>query len=113
MIRDHALGVLSSRRGFRLAEALTMWEEYVEKGREESAALGNRALEVRYEDLLTQPERLIPTLAQFCGVPPPASLEALRDGLEPGRVFAFRRSAELTAFAASAREILARHGYAP
>ena len=56
VIRDHALGVLSSRRGWTLAEALTMWEQYVEKARQESAALGERALEIRYEDLLTQPE---------------------------------------------------------
>ena len=53
VIRDHALGVLSSRRGWTLAEALTMWEQYVEKARQESAVLGERALEVRYEDLLT------------------------------------------------------------
>ena len=113
VIRDRALGILSSRRGWTLAEALTMWEQYVEKGREESAALGERALEIRYEELLTQPERLIPALARFCGVPAPASLAALLDGLERDRAFAFRRSPELAAFAASARESLARHGYTP
>ena len=51
VIRDHALGILSSRRGWTLAEALTMWEQYVEKAREESTALGERALEVRYEEI--------------------------------------------------------------
>ena len=113
VIRDHALGVLSSRRGWTLAEALTMWEQYVEKGRQESAALGERALEVRYEDLLEQPERVIPVLAKFCGVPAPARHEALLDGLERGRAFAFRRDPELAAFAGSVREVLARYGYAP
>ena len=49
-----------------------MWEQYVEKARQESAALGERALEVRYEDLLTQPERVIPAVAKFCRVPAPA-----------------------------------------
>jgi hypothetical protein len=113
VIRDHALGVLSSRRGWTFAEALTMWEQYVEKARQESAALGERALEVRYEDLLTQPERIIPALAQFCRVPVPALDAALLAGLEPSRVFAFRRSPELVAFAGSVREVLARYGYAP
>jgi hypothetical protein len=112
VIRDHALGVLSSRRGWTLAEALTMWEEYVEKARQESAALGERALEVRYEDLLTQPDRVIPAIAKFCRVPPPARHEALLDGLEPSRAFAFRRNPELVAFADSVREVLARYGYA-
>jgi len=108
VIRDHALGILSSRRGWTLAEALTMWEQYVEKAREECAELGERALEVRYEDLLTQPERVVPSIAKFCGVAvPPQPL----DGLEPGRAFAFRRNPELVAFADSVREILGRHGY--
>jgi len=112
VIKDHALGVLSSRRGWTLAEALTMWEQYVEKARQECAALGERALEVRYEDLLTQPEQVVPALARFCGVAVPAP-GALVDGLEPSRAFAFRRDQKLVAFAESMREVLARYGYAP
>jgi sulfotransferase family protein len=112
VIRDHALGVLSSRRGWTLAEALTMWEQYVEKARQESATLGERALEIRYEDLLARPGELIATIATFCGVPAPARVASF-GGLEPSRAFAFRRSAELVAFAGAAREALARYGYAP
>lgn len=112
VIRDHALGVLSSRRGATLAEALTMWEQYVEKAREESAALGERALEIRYEDLLLQPEPVVAKIAEFCRVPLPAQ-PGLLAGLAPGRAFAFRRNPDLVAFADSARTILARHGYAP
>ena len=111
VIRDHALGILSSRRGWTLAEALTMWEQYVEKARQESAALEERALEVRYEDLLLQPERVVPTIAKFCRVPARDALPL--EGLEPSRAFAFRRDPELAAFAGSAREALARYGYAP
>jgi hypothetical protein len=113
VIRDHALGVLSSRRGWTLAEALTMWEQYVEKARLESAALGERALEVRYEDLLTRPELVIPAIAEFCGVAASAQHTAMLGGLEPGRAFAYRRDAELAAFAETAREALTRYGYAP
>ena len=113
VIRDHALGVLSSRRGWILTEALTMWEQYVDKAREECVALGERALEVRYEDLLTQPERVIPAIATFCRVPAPARYEALRQGLDSDRVFAFRQAPELIDFAGSVRDVLARHGYAP
>lgn len=112
VIQDHALGVLSSRRGWTLAEALTMWEQYVEKARQESAVLGERALEVRYEELLVQPERVIPALATFCRIPAPAQHRGLLDGLEPGRAFAFRGDPELVAFAGSVREVLARYGYA-
>jgi hypothetical protein len=113
VIRDRALGVLSSRRGWTLAEALTMWEQYVEKAREESAALGERAFEIRYEELVTEPERVIPALATFCGVAVPTALGGLLEGLEPDRAFAFRRDPALAAFAASVPGVLARYGYAP
>jgi len=113
VIRDHTLGVLSSRRGWTLAEALTMWEQYVEKARQESARLSERALEVRYEDLLTAPEQVIRALVGFCRVPAPAPGGRLLDGLERNRAFAFRRDPELVAFAGSVRAILARYGYAP
>ena len=112
VIRDDAFGVLSSRRGWTLAEALTMWEQYLEKAHQESAALGERALEIRYEDLVTQPGRIVPMIAQFCGVPAPADGTSV-SGLEPSRAFAFRRSPQLTAFASSARDTLARYRYAP
>jgi hypothetical protein len=111
VIRDHVLGILSSRRGWTLPEALTMWEQYVEKARQESATLGDRALEVRYEDLLAHPERLIRTIANFCRVPAPAPSEAWVEGLDGSRAFAFRRDAELEAFAGAVRDVLARYGY--
>jgi hypothetical protein len=115
VIRDHALGILSSRRGWTVAEALTMWEQYVEKAREECAALGERAFEVRYETLLAEPERVVPALAEFCRVPvpAPAKVAALLDGLERSRAFAFRRDTELAEVAVAARDVLARHGYSP
>jgi hypothetical protein len=111
VIRDH--GVLSSRRGWTIAEALTMWEQYVDKARQECTALGERALEVRYEDLLTRPEPVIMAIAKWCGVPAPADNQAPVEGLEPDRAFAFRREPELMAFAGYVRDVLARYGYAP
>jgi hypothetical protein len=113
VIRDRALGVLSSRRGWTIAEALTMWEQYVDKARQECAALGERALEIRYEDLLTHPEPVISAIAKFCGVPAPERSETLVEGLEPSRAFAFRQEPELMAFAGYVREVLGRYGYAP
>jgi hypothetical protein len=112
VIRDHVFGILSSRRGWTLAEALTMWEQYVEKARQESAALGDRALEIRFEDLLARPASVIPTVARFCGVAVPADQRELLAGLEGDRAFAFRHDPKLAAFADSAREVLARYGYA-
>jgi hypothetical protein len=111
VFEDHSLGVLSSRRGWTITEAFGMWEQYVEKARLESAALGERALDVRFEELLAAPEGVIATIARFCGVDPSAADDALLERIEPARAFAFRREPELVAFAHSVPEILARYGY--
>jgi hypothetical protein len=113
VIREHAFGILSSRRGWTLAEALTMWEQYADKARLEAAELGERALEFRFEDLLTEPERLLPTIARFCGVPEPDKHAELVEHFAAGRAFAFRGSRELAAFAATVPDILRRYGYSP
>jgi hypothetical protein len=112
VIRDHTLGILSSRRGWTLPEAFTMWEQYVEKARQECAALGARALEIRYEDLLVQPDEVVPVIAKFCGVPVQGQQAALREGLERGRAFAFRGDPDLVDFAGYAHQALVRYGYA-
>jgi len=113
VIEDHAFGVLSSRRGWTLAEAFTMWEQYVEKARLESADLGERALEVRFEDLLAQPDPIIQTIAQFCGVTVPEEQGAVLELIESSRALAFRRDPELVAFAETVRDSLESYGYTP
>jgi hypothetical protein len=112
VIRDHGLGVLSSRRGWNLAESFAMWEQYVEKARRETAEMGGRSLEVRFEDLLGRPEALLAALARFCGVAVPENPQAILEAVDAGRAFAYRRDPELVAFAGTVREILGRHGYA-
>lgn len=113
VIRDRAFGVLSSRRGWTRAEALTMWEQYVERARLASAELGERALELRFEDLLTRPDEVVATIAHFCRVAVPARGAALLDGLDTSRAFAYRRDPELVAFAETVRDILGRYEFAP
>jgi hypothetical protein len=113
VIEDHAFGVLSSRRGWTLAEALTMWEQYVEKARLESAELRERALEIRFEDLLEQPDQVIAKIARFCGLPEPEQGNGVLGRMASDRAFAFRRDSELTAFAETVRAILGRYGYTP
>jgi Sulfotransferase family len=113
VIRDHVFGVLSSRRGWTLAEALTMWEQYVEKARLQLAELEGRALEVRFEDLLQKPKPVVAKIAEFCRLPEPASGTQLLGDLSPGRALAFKRDPELVAFAESSRAALERYGYSP
>ena len=113
VIQDHGLGVLSSRRGWTLAEALTMWEQYVEKARLEAAEVGADALEIRFEELLADPAPVVTEIAEFCGVAVPEDPGELPGNIKSSRAFAFRRQPELVAFAESARAVLDRFDYAP
>ena len=113
VIRDDGLGVLSSRRGWTLAEALTMWEQYVEKARLEMADIEDRALEIRFEDLLEMPEQVVPRIADFCRASKAANDAVEYDDLDAGRAYAFRQDASLAAFADTSRAILERFGYSP
>jgi hypothetical protein len=113
VIRDHGLGILSSRRGWTLSEALTMWEQYVEKARLEAAALGDRAMEIRFEDLVQRPRDHIPAIAAFCGVPETEESANVPARVDPSRAFAFRADKKLTQMAEAFREVLDRLGYAP
>lgn len=113
VFEDHAFGVLSTRRGWTIAESFAMWEQYVEKARLESAELGERAIEVRFETLLTEPERVVSRIARFCGVTAREGYDGILERIDPRRAFAFRSDPELTAFAATVTDSLRRYGYEP
>jgi hypothetical protein len=110
---EPAFGVLSSRRGWTLEEAFTMWEQYVEKARLETASAPQRHLEVRFEDLLTTPDEAIAGIARLCEVAPAADRDALLRGLDPDRAFAYRRDVALRSFAGTVGALLEHYGYEP
>lgn len=109
------------RRGFAqnaavasLDYALGLWVAYTRRAQSQVHALGAaRALEVRYEDLLTEPHRYLPEIARFCGVKidddrlPDRESERFR----PERVFAYRRDEQLAEFARNHSITLERLGY--
>lgn len=49
-----------------LEECFSMWEEYVHEARTHVRNLQDRATEVKYEDLLTEPNRVLKHLTDFC-----------------------------------------------
>jgi len=113
VVRDKVLGVLSSRRGWTLSEALAMWEQYTAKAREQIAELGSSAIEIRYEDLLAEPARVTAEIAAFCEVPDTIAGTPFADTLNADRSFAFRRDPELLRFAATEAHILEQYNYFP
>jgi hypothetical protein len=73
--------------------------------------MGDRALELRYEDLVERPAEVVAALARFCGVPEAGDTAVPR--IDASRAFAYRRDPALVEFAGSVHGTLARHGYAP
>jgi hypothetical protein len=92
---------------------LDVWEAYVGRARAHTAALGERALEVRYEDLLCNPRAELERALRFCGLPARSSaVDAAVERVDPNRAWAHRGDPELNAYADRVRARLAAFGYA-
>jgi len=95
-------------------QALALWGEYMAEGRRQVAALGDRTLSLRYEDLLQDPESEFQRVASFCGLKlDRRARDHLTRNLDPGRAYAYRRSEELRRFAAEHTAALEAFGYTP
>lgn len=107
------------RRGFgpqvrcgTLEGGFSLWESYVTRAREHVDRCGNRALEIDYESLLTDPEGQLRRALDFCGLDlDDARITAAAGGMDPARAHAWRGDPELREFAAGVNGRLARLGY--
>ncbi|MCC6727953.1 MAG: sulfotransferase [Chthonomonadales bacterium] len=99
-------------RAGTLEGCFSLWEEYMARARAHAAALGERAIEVCFETFLAAPERELERVARFAGLPAEEGRMAeVARRARPDRALAYRRDAELLAFAASVDERLARFDY--
>ena len=95
-----------------LEGGLSLWEEYMAEARTHVRSLGERAVEVKYEDFLAEPLAVLRTLAQFCGLDvSDAKLAAAAGQVEKGRAFTYRTDPALKAFADGAAGRLGKYGY--
>jgi len=107
------------RRGFgpqvrcrTLDGGFSLWEQYLARAVEHTAALGERALTVHYEDLLTHPREQLERALAFCGLTANAeTLACTAATFRADRAHAWRHNHELRAFATNRAEELAHFGY--
>ena len=103
---------IDSVRCDSLEGGFSLWEEYLSEARRHVERLQDRALELRYEDFLSEPLPILKELALFCGLSTNAELLAKAVELvKSDRAYAFCKKAELRLFASRVSERLSALNY--
>jgi hypothetical protein len=103
---------IDSVRCDSLEGGLSLWEDYLEEARTNMIGLDGRALEVKYEEFLSEPIVLMKQLAEFCGLPcDEAAVEQISKAVKTERAYAYRKQLDLRAFSDRSAESLRRQGY--
>ena len=108
----NSMAALASPRCRSLETAFSLWEDYDSEASRHVAERGERAIEIRYEDLLADPQDGIARLAAFAGLQPGAAeIAHAVDPFESSRAFAYRSEKQLVEFAESVEQSLSARGY--
>lgn len=108
------LSLMYCKRLESLMQGVGVWEQYTSKALSLDAAYGDRVMHVRYEDLLSDPQRHLGAMSAFAGLTPDS--QALTEAaaiIRPGRAFAFVQDEELVKayLEVRERELIQRLGY--
>jgi len=104
----------TSPRVTRRREGFRLWEEHLEFAGRFTADLGDRFLELRYEDLLASPREEMGRILDFCNLSPTNdAVAAAVAGVRADRAFGFRGRPELEELWRELRDSpwMRRHGY--
>jgi hypothetical protein len=95
-----------------LEQGFKLWEKHLQRAQEHVQALGDRAVEVKYEDFLASPLEHLRTLAAFSGLNADETrLREITNQVKGKRAQAYKKNPELLAFSKSVNKRLERHGY--
>ncbi len=95
-----------------LDAGIDLWETYVSEARRHCGAAGDRAIEVRFEDLVAEPGQIMKSLVEHCGMSADEDWP-WADRVNGSRKFAFQADAELIVFSRERAELLDRFDYQP
>jgi hypothetical protein len=103
---------IGSVRCDSLEGGLSLWEEYISEARAHARLLNGRAIELKYEDFLSEPERTLGELARFCDLSAnDAAINTVASRVKKERAYAYRGNPELRAFATRVSQRLAAQNY--
>ena len=101
-----------SMRCSSLEGGFSLWEEHIEEARHHVTAMDSNAIEISYEDFLTDPVPLLEKMATFCSLEPDKrKLANIARKVNKDRVNAFKEDPELVDFARSMSTRLKDQGY--
>lgn len=95
-----------------LDDGLALWEAYLREAEHHTRNLGDQALEIKYEDFLTEPRQSLLALAEFCQLAVrEADINRVTADLRLERAFAYREHDELREFSGRVHHRLSAFGY--
>jgi hypothetical protein len=98
-------GYKGSPRCLHLAGGFDLWAEYVQQADETLRGLSNPTLTMRYEDVLSDPKKHLPELAQFCELDAtPEAIATAAKQIDGTRALAFTSDPASAAFYETVKE---------
>jgi hypothetical protein len=105
-------GFIPSLRCSSLEGGFALWEGYFQQAREQLQRLGDRAIEIRYEDFVDAPLPILTRLSEFCRLNCPRTvIEQAVAKVTNIRALAFKREPEMVVFANGVKDRLQAAGY--
>lgn len=105
-------GFAHALRCSTLEGGLGLWEAYTARARGHVRELGDRAMELRYEDLLAEPHQNLGRVLTFCGLSADdKAVRRIAERFDASRGYAYRADEALSRFAEAAADRLRRFGY--
>lgn len=105
---------VESTRTSSLDGGFSLWQTYVDCARKHLGRLNGDSIEVRYEELLQDPDRILREVTDGLGLDPSSkAIDAAAERIRPGRSFAYRDAEELVEFAQRHSQDLSAYGYEP
>lgn len=107
-------GFCHSAACLNLISGVSLWDEYVSEANKHVAELGNQALELKYEDFLTEPAITLNKIGKFCNLNfSETTLQALTKKANPQRAYAYRKNNQINDVVHDpiVKSLLEKHGY--
>jgi len=99
-------------RGASPEEGLNMWQEYMQEARTHLEGLGEQAIEIKYEDFLDEPVRVLQELSEFAGLDASGDrIQELAQDINKSRAYAYRKEPVLEVFTKEHADLLRVYGY--